>query len=128
MSFQIQCLSFDFLISDRAAALSEVLRHIGGDPVAARPGSGISNRRGTLRQSRLALIDQIVRSQVYQHRLRPLLPNSTLRIGKALLTRRRVVPEIVLSSDTQAWLAHIFASQDAELAALGIETARRKLG
>ncbi|MBN2906945.1 MAG: sulfotransferase [Rhodobacteraceae bacterium] len=119
---QILFLSFEEFVADRDATLARVFEHLGLDPAGVRAGKGVSNPRGSQRQTRFAWIDRVVRSAQYQGHIRPLLPRAMVDLGKSALTRRRPAPEVVLTPQTEAALARAFAGQAQELAALGITT------
>lgn len=117
---QILFLSFETFVADRSGAVAQVVRHLGLDPVEMEIGAGISNQRGSQRQVRHPLVAQLIGSEFYRYGLRPLLPGRLVEGGKALSTRRRAVPPVTFSPETEERLALAFADQNTRLARLGV--------
>lgn len=111
-------LRFEDLVADRAAVAARAATFLGLDPAGLARTDRISNPRGSQRQP-LPGVGRFLDSELYRrygHRL----PVSLRATAKTLLMRRRSVPDIRLSPETERRLRDRFADLPDRLHALGL--------
>lgn len=114
------CLAFEDYIDNRERVVRQVAIFLGLDAELLQARALISNPRGSIRESRLALVNRIAATGFYRYGVARVLPRVILDGFKVLLTRRRELPMVGLSDECSARVRAHFSGLGGQLESLGV--------